>query len=48
MVVRKVVKSVVVFVVVIMVVLFGNFDFSDAHNIYVWLGEMCDYSPRFG
>ena len=48
MVVRQVMKSVVVFVVVIMVVLFGNFDFGDAHNIYVLLGEMCDYSLRFG
>ena len=48
MVVRKVVKSVVVFVVVIMVVLFGNFDFGDAYNVYVLLGEMCNYNLRFG
>ena len=48
MVVWEVVKSIVVFVVVIMVVLFGNFDFGNAHNIYVLLGKMRDYSLRFG
>ena len=47
MVVRKVVKSVVVFVVVIMVVLFGNFDFGDTHDIYSLLGKMCNYSLGF-
>ena len=47
MVVWEVVKCVVVFVVVVVVVLFGNFDFSDAHDIYSLLGKMCNYSLRF-
>ena len=44
----EVVKSIVVFVVVVVVVFFGNFDFSDTHDIYVLLGKMCNYSLRFG
>ena len=47
MIVWEVVKCVVVFVVVEVVVLFGNFDFSDAHDIYFLLGKMCNYSLRF-
>ena len=47
MVVWEVVKCVVVFVVVVVVVLFGNFDFSDTHDIYSLLGKMCNYSLRF-
>ena len=43
----EVVKSIVVFVVVVVVVFFGNFDFSDTHDIYVLLGKMCNYSLRF-
>ena len=37
-----------VFVIVIVVVLIGDFDFGNAHNIYVLLGKMHDYSLRFG
>ena len=44
MVVWEVVKCVVVFLVVVVVVLFGNFDFSDTHDIYSLLGEMRNYS----
>ena len=47
MVVWEVVKCVVVFVVVVVVVLFGNFDFSDTHDIYSLLGKMCNYSLGF-
>ena len=47
MVVWEVVKSIVVFVVVVVVVLSGNFDFGDTHDIYVLLGKMCNYSLRF-
>ena len=48
MVIWKVVKCVVVFMVIGVVVLFRDFDFSDAHDINFLLGKMGDYSLRFG
>ena len=41
-------KSVIIFVVVIVVVLFGDLDFGNAHDICVLLGEMHDCGLRFG
>ena len=41
-------KSVVVFVVVVIVVLFGDLDFGDAHDVYILLGKMHDCGLRFG
>ena len=48
MVIWEVVKCVVVFMVVVVVVLFRDFDFSDAHDINFLLGKMSNYSLRFG
>ena len=41
-------KSVVVFVVVVIVVLFGDLDFSNAHDVCVLLGKMHDCGLGFG
>ena len=48
MVISEVVKCVVVFMVVVVVVLFRDFDFSDAHDINFLLGKMGDYCLWFG
>ena len=48
MVIWEVVKCIVVSMVVVVVVLFRDFDFSDAHDISFLLGEMGDYSLWLG
>ena len=47
MVIWKVVECAVVFVVVVVVVLFGDFDFSYAHDINFLLGKVGDYCLWF-
>ena len=48
MVIWEVVKCVVVFMVIVVVVLFRDFDFSDAHDINFLLGKISNCGLRFG